>query len=770
MKSGNLMDFNRTQKFQFNKKIKIINLNKKKSEGKRLFSQSLYLSNFLQKNKDKKIPDSSKFQNCNSTLIVSKSSKFIPNMKKTFKNNQKLKLLELNKANINNSFNQIQFFKQSEHNTNPNYLILNNNENSEHGVIYEDNIKLKTKINKLKLELFFAKSLNKKKDEEIKELNKYLDDAKFFFGKKGRNHYLKRIKNDNIIIKLKDSYENIKSKYREKNNINNALMNKIKKINLEEMIKNIEEDIKILKNNSEVLKSKELINSEISKKLEKVNWKKNKFLENYQFLIKLKQTINQKLSIIENLSEKAYYLRDKYYNIKSQKRQIVRYNRSIKLRNEELLLDKKYRQDLFMKRSEIERQIFSYTIKSKDLSNKLKSDEYSIKSYLDRQNNNFNSKNDFFEYIPQLEPNPNKDQEKQVFLYESLIKDSKIRQRNLIKLLKDLIENTSNNNINDIKDNSKIFEDNLNINSDINDIKIEYQGEKYEKDKDFQFLLNIMFYIKNIKKERIQNILLSYKTENYYLGNLNENYDFISELTSDILIAINNKSDINKLKEILNYLFEYKYKSNKIQFLNKIINDIYILDNPKEIFFVPENEVILFIKLQNFFSKKISNINKQLKKFKEKKILYENIKEIFIEEKLYEKNNKEKMKLFQFFIYIMKKRENTLNQNNALNEFNTKDIIDFFCDLEEDIIYHDNFFKALKNLLNDKKKDLYEFIGNKKTIDISEFIEILKENEFEIKDDNFDLNNFLKKYQLEQNSENINIELLKMELDNISVF
>ena len=76
----------------------------------------------------------------------------------------------------------------------------------------------------------------------------------------------------------------------------------------------------------------------------------------------------------------------------------------------------------------------------------------------------------------------------------------------------------------------------------------------------------------------------------------------------------------------------------------------------------------------------------------------------------------------------------------------------------------------LKNLLNDKKKDLYEFIGNKKTIDISEFIEILKENEFEIKDDNFDLNNFLKKYKLEQNSENINIELLKMELDNISLF
>ena len=105
-----------------------------------------------------------------------------------------------------------------------------------------------------------------------------------------------------------------------------------------------------------------------------------------------------------------------------------------------------------------------------------------------------------------------------------------------------------------------------------------------------------------------------------------------------------------------------------------------------------------------------------------------------------------------------------------MNDFNTKDIIDFFCDLEEDIIYHDNFFKALKNLLTDKKKDLSEFIGNKKTIDISEFIEVLKENEFEINDDNFDLNVFLKKYKLEQNSENINIELLKYELNNIPDF
>ena len=775
MKSWKIIDLNRTEKIQFKKKLKIINLNKKNSKGERLFSQSLYLSNFLHKNKIKNSPDTAKYLNHSSLIISGHNNKYINNMKKSVKIKQKvrLKLLELNKININNSLDPVQLFKQSAHNTNHNSLLLNNDDNNERGIVYEDNIKLKTKINKLKLELFFAKNLNKKKDEEIKELNKYLEEAKFFFGKKGKNHYLKIIKNENIIIKLKNSYKNIISQTRETNNINNALSNKLKRINFEEIIKKNEEDIKILKEKYEELKVKYLLNSEIEKKLEIIDLKKNKFLENYQFLIKLKQCINQKVILIENLSYKAYNLRDKYYKMKSQKSQILRYNNSIKLRNEFLLLDKKSMQDYYMKISKIERQIYSYSMKSKDLYNKVKRDEYSIKSYLDRQNYDYNSQYGFFEYSPQLEPNPDQNQEKQVFLYESLINESKKRQKNLIKLLNDLIENTSNNNIDNIEDNSKIFDDNNNnINSDINDIKIEYKIGKIEKDKEWRSLLNILFYIKNIQKERIQNILLSYKTENYYLGNLDENNDFIPELSSDILFTINNKTDIDKLKEILNFLYENEYKRNKIQFLNKIINDIYILDNinNKEILFINEDENVLFLKLQKILSNKISNINKRIKSFKGKKILFENIKSIFTEEKLYDKNNQEKIKLFQFFIYILKKRENTLNQSNSLNEFNTKDIIDFLCDLEEEIIYHDNFMKGLKNLLNDKKTNLDEFIGQKKTIDISGFIEILKENEFEINDDNFDLNIFLKKYKKEENSENLNLELLKMDLENIPSF
>ena len=257
MKLYKIIDFNRTEKYQFKKKLKLINLNKEKSEGKSLFSQSLYLSYFLHKNKTKKIPDTTKYLN-HSDLIIPKPNKHINNIKESFKISQKSKTksLALNKININNSSNPVHLFKRSAHNTNRISLLLNNHENNVHGILYEENLKLKTKINKLKLELFFTKSLNKKKDEEIMELNRYIEEGKFLFNKRDKNYFLKKLNNENIIIKLRNSYENIKSKIREENNINKALSNKLKGINFEDLIKRNDDGIKILKDKYKKLKSK----------------------------------------------------------------------------------------------------------------------------------------------------------------------------------------------------------------------------------------------------------------------------------------------------------------------------------------------------------------------------------------------------------------------------------------------------------------------------------------------------------------------------------
>ena len=278
-----------------------------------------------------------------------------------------------------------------------------------------------------------------------------------------------------------------------------------------------------------------------------------------------------------------------------------------------------------------------------------------------------------------------------------------------------------------------------------------------------------MFYIKNVQKEKIQNILLNFKTENYYIGELDEGDSFISELSSDILGTINNRKDVNNIKEILVSLFETKYNSNKILFLNKIINDIFIVDNKNKILFIKEEVNILFYKLRNILSNKINSIIKKIKNLQVKKILYEKLKTIFIEENIYNKNDSEKIKLFQFFVYILKRKEIDSKQNNSLDEFSTKDIIDILYEFEEEIIYRDNFMKALKNLLEENNKNFNELTRNKKALDISEFIDILNENKFEINDDSFDLKKFLEKYKTSENSDDINIELLKNDFDKISV-
>ena len=104
-----------------------------------------------------------------------------------------------------------------------------------------------------------------------------------------------------------------------------------------------------------------------------------------------------------------------------------------------------------------------------------------------------------------------------------------------------------------------------------------------------------------------------------------------------------------------------------------------------------------------------------------------------------------------------------------MDEFSTKDIIDILYEFEEEIIYRDNFMKALKNLLEENNKNFNELTRNKKALDISEFIDILNENKFEINDDSFDLKKFLEKYKTSENSDDINIELLKNDFDKISV-
>ena len=764
MKVSKVEEFNQNPKSLINKKLKVIKLNQK-SRAPSLFSKSLYLTNFLHKNKIKKVPDSAKPIN-HSALNIQKNTYMIDCRKSTNKIIDNIKFLKKDKYyNINST---IDLKKNNNNSTNPN-SCQNRDNYSDLRFIYEDNIKLKTKINKLKIELFFTKSLNKKKDEEIKELSKYLEDAKFLVKNPKSNYYLKIIDIEKKIMILKDSFENIMTQFREKEEENNSLLKQIKNMNIENLIHGIDEDLNILTDKSRILQIKNKINIELQKKIDKTFWKRKKYLLNNELIEKLKYNYNEKNAKVDILNEQTYILRERYEEIKSQKDKILRHNYCIKNQNLKLLDDKKDLEKYLMKKAEIEKKIFVYKKKTEDLLFQVNNNERYIKSIINSTKKKKKAKKADFKYIPHLESNPNESKEKQVYLYESLIKDSKQKQKKLIKIINDYIENTSSNISNNIiNNNSKIFNDDINYNYDFNGISVE---DKDEIMKEFQLLLNIMFYIKNITKEKINNILLDFKTENFYIGNLNENGNFIKELTVEILRSINNKKDINNLTEILLYLFESKYKRDKILFLDNAIDDIYILDNLDKLPFIKEQESVLFLKLENIYSEKINSLTEKLNKLEQDKIVYEKLKSIFIEENLYIENHEEKIKIFQFFIYILKKRECTSKQSYSLIELSVKDILEFLYDIsskeDEEKIQYDDFIKALKNMLDDKKKSFNEIFGKNEIINISKFIDILNKNDFLNENDNFDLNNFLQKLKDDENNDNINIELMKKDLDNI---
>ena len=276
-----------------------------------------------------------------------------------------------------------------------------------------------------------------------------------------------------------------------------------------------------------------------------------------------------------------------------------------------------------------------------------------------------------------------------------------------------------------------------------------------------------MFYIKNVKKEKIENISLNFKTENYYVETLNEKNNFLNNLSIEILSEINNKKDINKLKDILQYLLDIKYKDNKISFLNEIIKDIYILEDKNKIFFNEKEEEIYFGKIQKIFSDK--DIASKLNEIKDEIISYDSLKSLFDKEKFFnDKETQENLKLFQFFIYIIKKKEILLNKKNSIEEFNKKIILEIFTVLnKKNKLDNIDFISALKKFLENKNISLDALLGKTDYININDFMNILSQNEFKVENVNFDLYCALQKYQKEDNSWDIDIKALKADLENL---
>jgi len=191
------------------------------------------------------------------------------------------------------------------------------------------------------------------------------------------------------------------------------------------------------------------------------------------------------------------------------------------------------------------------------------------------------------------------------------------------------------------------------------------------------------------------------------------------------------------------------------------------LEDKNKIFFNEKEEEIYFGKIQKIFSDK--DIASKLNEIKDEIISYDSLKSLFDKEKFFnDKETQENLKLFQFFIYIIKKKEILLNKKNSIEEFNKKIILEIFTVLnKKNKLDNIDFISALKKFLENKNISLDALLGKTDYININDFMNILSQNEFKVENVNFDLYCALQKYQKEDNSWDIDIKALKADLENL---
>lgn len=733
--------------------------------------------------------------------------------------------------------------------------ILNSNTNNVQTLLYDDIMKLKNKINKLKLELSFLKSESRKKDEEIKKIEKFIETST---NKENEKKTIVKLQGQSQIIKLKNKYQKLQEELKEKKEENSKIIHKVKNIDIIKFQNDNNYNIDIFKEKVNEYKNNLISNKEREKEINSNYFNKSEFFENHSYLEKILKSIEIKNIKINSMKEHLQYLKDQFNKMDENKKKLLTYNDSIEKNNQKLLLEKKKREEFLMKKPVIIRKIKEFEKKAKDLDTKERQNSLNIININNMRNKRIEQQQEQekVKFIIDIQANPIENINQKILLYDSLIKESKERQNEFIELFEyyndyikqkenyeiikkeaNLIEEKDNQeNNDDVSSSSRIKQQNieeknnegkedeytpfirssLNSTNRNNDINIDKDDENKKEINDdnnnnngnkkkyqnFKFLLSIMINIKGVEKDKIENILLNFRTQNYFLDNLTDKNNYLFKLSKEILALIGDKNekDINSLKNMLIYYLEEKYQNNKESFLNNIVND-FVENN--QLLFNKNNNDKLLEKIKKEYSENSNSIIEKIKNNKKKIISYKNLKKLFKKENLYNKDDKEKIELFHFFIYTIKKNSSSSNNKRSIQDFIIKDIVKIFNEhpkndnnkkvgdnnvninnsnsagmsmtKEESKKALDNFCTQFKSFLNDKGMNLKEFIGENNikyiqkdeneisTVNINKFFGLLKLNKFNI-DGNLNLNYIFSCYKVDENSEDININLLENDL------
>ena len=796
----------------------------------------------------------------------------------SIRKSQETKYTQLN----NSCFYDINYYNKNKlrYNNNTTKSINNNNKD----ILYEDSIKLKTKINKLKKELSIMKSDNVKKTEEIKKRKRDIISAQT------REKTYDNLKDENTISKLKDNYENLKYKIKIMKETNNKLINDLKSMNLFSQEKENTDNLFLLKNKIFQYNISLQQNLEFNNKIFFNYFNREEFFTNHNYIENIQKQIEEKNKKIFLMKENLIQIKQRYNKIEQERKKLLSYNNSLEKRNEKLLIEKKTREDFILQKPIILGKINEYEKKIKGFEDLNKKNESEIaklsnasKLILKQLKESQKSKPMDYDKLISIENNPFENMDQKIILLESLIKESKDRQNEFIEIFEyyddyvqqkekyDIIndeakmieeKNFLNINNNDNNDNNLINDENNIINNEnennIENIEEDKSQEKEEnilnnspssinsknkekfnenekeedkedtkenkeeiiqqeikeqekekevintveekKYKNFKFLLAIIFMNQGLKKEKIEKII---SEENSDTNEDNNNY--LSNLSQKILNLIEDKNekDIKTLTKIFKYQLEQNYSTDINTFKEKIIQD-FLENNKFTLIQSEEDENLYLTKLIQLYGPSCNNLIEKLKllqKDEKKLISYKNLKKMIKEENLYDKKDQEKINIFNFFIFVLKKNSSFNDESTSISDFYIYDILNFLKGitdilsgkkLESDEVNEEDdgltitdedfkkimnkFLKELNEKMEEKKVDLEELLEEEnikeiekdgkslKVIDIYKFVEKLRENEINL-GDSLVISCIFNRYQVNENSEDINLDALQNDLE-----
>ena len=309
--------------------------------------------------------------------------------------------------------------------------------------LYAETLQLKTQVNQIKEEICLMKSEIRKKEEEILKKEKFIGSVSNDT-KEPEIQSISKLKNQNEISKMKNSFKLLKKNLLMQKEENNKLTSEIKKQVISKLKQENENKYKELNSYVNQYINSIICNQQTEKKVQ--NMKNNIYVFNEKHL-----TIRRLQKEIELSKKKTQKINNDIYKVKEEicvkenfiKKKTIE-NNNLQKQNEKLLAEKKERENYIFKKpvyekkiKELEEKVDTYK-KQESHNNVLINDLQKQNDELEKKNKELSShiaKPMDYKLITFIEKNPNEETNPKVMLLKSLIKESKKRQEELRKIL-----------------------------------------------------------------------------------------------------------------------------------------------------------------------------------------------------------------------------------------------------------------------------------------------------------------------------------------------